>query len=229
MVVDNITRLIDAISRLLGTVIWPTLILFLVVRYKSAFASFFQTVSEFSIKGGGVEASGKRQIADAKEALILAAVAQSGPDTSPQDRASEVTAAAKAVESITPRTLRRARIAKVLWVDDRPTNNVQERRALEALGIGVDLSTSTDDAIAILHKQKFDVIISDMGRPPDPRAGYTLLDKVRASGNATPLVFYASSRAPEHIAESRRRGAMGCTNRPDELLEYVLSAIGRGD
>jgi hypothetical protein len=53
-----------------------------------------------------------------------------------------------------------------------------------------------------------------------------LLDKLRESGNRTPFIIYAGSRAPEHQAEARRRGAIGCTNRPEELFEMVLSALG---
>ena len=171
----------------------------------------------------------QRKQAEAKDALIAATVALTKPGTSSEITANDVVAATKAVEAVTPRTIRQASKAKVLWVDDRPTNNAQERRALEALGIDFVLSTTTEGALANLKNQKFDVVISDMGRPPDPQAGYTLLDKMRSSGDTTPLVFYAGSRAPEHIAESRRRGAMGCTNRPDELFEYVLAAIRRNN
>jgi CheY-like chemotaxis protein len=131
-------------------------------------------------------------------------------------------------EAATPRVIRRTAGAKVLWVDDRPKNNVYERQALEALGVGFVLALSTDEALEKLARQKFDAIISDMGRPPDPQAGYTLLDHLRASGDRTPFIIYAGSRAPEHQAESRRRGAVGCTNQPSELLEMVLAAIGRG-
>jgi DNA-binding NtrC family response regulator len=89
------------------------------------------------------------------------------------------------------------------------------------------LSTSTDDALAKTQNRTFDAIISDMGRPPDPRAGYTLLDALRNRGDQTPFVIYAGSRAPEHVAESQRHGAVGCTNLPQELIELVLSALGR--
>ncbi len=67
--------------------------------------------------------------------------------------------------------------------------------------------------------------ISDMGRPPDDRAGYTLLEQLRANGDQTPLIIYAGSRSPEHVAEARRRGAFGCTNRPQELYEMVLAVL----
>jgi CheY-like chemotaxis protein len=99
---------------------------------------------------------------------------------------------------------------------------------LEALGVTFVLAKSTDEALDKLRPQSIDLIISDMGRPSDSQAGYTLLDKLRASGDRTPFVIYAGSRASEHRAEARRRGAIGCTNRPDELFEMVLSALGRG-
>jgi CheY-like chemotaxis protein len=120
-----------------------------------------------------------------------------------------------------------AEISTVLWADDCPNNNVYERQALEAVGINVVLAVSTEEALEKLNQQKFDAIISDMGRPPDKQAGYTLLDKLRSSGNQTPFVIYAGSKAPEHIVESRRRGAIGCTNNPNELFEMVLAAVGR--
>jgi CheY-like chemotaxis protein len=123
--------------------------------------------------------------------------------------------------------IHRAEQATVLWVDDRPRNNSYERQALEALGITFVLATSTDEALNELGRRPFNVIIWDMSRPPDPHAGYTLLDKIRAEGNQTPFIIYAGSRAPQHVAESRRHGADGCTNRPDELFEMVLSAVAR--
>ena len=124
--------------------------------------------------------------------------------------------------------IRTARRSTVLWVDDNPDNNVHERQALEALGVSFVLATSTEEALEKLESQSFDAIISDMGRPPDPKAGYTLLDKLRASGDQTPFIIYAGSRTPKHQAEARQHGAMGCTNRPDELFEMVLMALGRG-
>jgi CheY-like chemotaxis protein len=110
-------------------------------------------------------------------------------------------------------------------VDDRPDNNEYERQALEALGVKITISTATDDALAKIGRQHFDAIISDMGRPPDPQAGYTLLDKLRTSGNQIPFIIYASSRSPEHRTEAKRRGAVGCTNRATELFAMVVSAL----
>jgi CheY-like chemotaxis protein len=187
---------------------------------------FFSSLGEFTLKGAGFEASAKRKQTEA--AAALAAAAGSRPEATPETTAQEARAAAEIVsEAVTPRLLRQARTSQILWVDDRPSNNINERRALEALGIVIVISTSTEDALEKLKLKSFDAIISDMGRPPDARAGYTLLDALRASGDKTPFIIYAGSRAPEHQAEAQRRGAIGCTNRANELFEMVLAAVGR--
>ena len=123
--------------------------------------------------------------------------------------------------------VRRTRKSNILWVDDRPNNNIYERQSLGALGISFTLAQSTEEALEKISKQSFDAIISDMGRPPDSSAGYTLLDTLRSQNLQIPFIIYAGSRAPKHVAESRRRGAIGCTNNATELFEMVLSAIGR--
>jgi CheY-like chemotaxis protein len=204
-------------------------LVFILVRFRSALGEFISSMGEFSLKGAGFEASARRQQVEAAAALTAAALSRPDAAAAPGTAAKDVRAAAQLVtEMVTPRLIRRARNATVLWVDDRPGNNTNERHALEAVGVNFALATSTEEALDRLKNQTFDAIISDMGRPPDPQAGYTLLDKLRSSGDQTPFIIYAGSTAPEHRAEARRRGAQGSTNRPDELFEMVLSTLGLG-
>jgi CheY-like chemotaxis protein len=113
----------------------------------------------------------------------------------------------------------------ILWVDDRPENNTHERQAFEAMGLRFTLALSTDDAFDRLSQSKYVAIISDMGRREGPREGYVLLDRLRESGDGTPLFFYASSNAPEHKRETREHGGQGCTNNAQELFEMVTRAV----
>jgi len=228
MTIENALKLLDAVTKLFGVLVWPAVLVFILIRFGSALREFIASMGEFSLKGAGFEASAKRK-AEAAAALAAAAVSHPEAGAAPEAMARDARAAAQVVtEMVTPRMIRRAGRATVLWVDDRPSNNVHERQALEALGVSFVLATSTNEALEELERQSFDSITSDMGRPPDPQAGYTLLDKLRASGDETPFIIYAGSRAPEHRAESRRRGALGCTNRADELFEMVLSVLGQG-
>ncbi len=99
---------------------------------------------------------------------------------------------------------------------------------LEALGIQFTISKSTEDALERLERKHYDLIISDMSRPPDQQAGYTLLEQVRARNITTPFIIYAGSKKPEYIAEARKRGAFGTTNDPQELFELVVAALKNG-
>jgi CheY-like chemotaxis protein len=142
-------------------------------------------------------------------------------DQSPPDSARLLATAQRA----TAATRTAVRAPKILWVDDRPDNNIHERGAMEAAGFSVHTALTTEAAERRVAKEPFDVIISDMGRPEGPQAGYDLLERLRASGKTTPFIIYASSGSAEHRAEAKRRGAVGCTNNPAELLEMVTAAI----
>lgn len=165
----------------------------------------------------GFSISARGQAAAAHSLLQAAAERQEPLD---EDLArSEIEAAARGAESL-------GRAPRVLWVDDQPSNNRHERSALHALGMQVTMSVSTEDALALLStKAAFDVIISDMARPEGEMAGYSLLESLRRSGSTTPFLIYSSSGDPRHFDEAIRRGAQGSTNRPDELVEMVSSAL----
>jgi CheY-like chemotaxis protein len=113
----------------------------------------------------------------------------------------------------------------ILWVDDRPDNNVYERRAFEAMGISFTLVESTAEALEELRRRRFAAIISDMGRREGPREGYALLDQIRKDGNQTPLFFYASSNSAEHRREAAEHGGQGATNNAQELFRMVMRSV----
>src|SRR5258708_5452161 len=123
------------------------------------------------------------EIVAAAKLLVAAAIDQmkaegtETPNTKPVPER-ETETAERISELITPKATRQLAGATVLWVDDRPNNNTSERQALEELGIQFTISTSTEDALEKLQQENYNVIISDMGRPPDRQAGYTLLEEI---------------------------------------------------
>jgi CheY-like chemotaxis protein len=171
----------------------------------------------------------RRAVRELAEKIAMAIARTSGPAPAPapprrgddagHDDASEL------VKSLGPERETKKHRKLVLWVDDRPDNNVIERRSMEAYNIDFVLAQSTGQALAQLRKQQFDAIISDMGRPPDSRAGYTLLEAVRGSGDQIPYFIYAGSRDPARVREARSRGAQGTTNMSAELLQMLLQAL----
>jgi CheY-like chemotaxis protein len=219
---DQVIRLISAVAQLCGVFVWPVVLLLVVVQFRTPLAELFRNAGQFSLKGAGFEASITRQREEAVAALG-AAVATRGADGNDTKKPPDLQEVANSLPSL--RNQQRIQGSRILWVDDRPGNNNYERQALEALGIRVDISTSTEDALNRIRRRSYDMIISDMGRPPDARAGYTLLDELRARGDQTPYFIYASSRAPEHVAEARQHGAVGCTNLATELVQTVTEVL----
>jgi hypothetical protein len=164
-----------------------------------------------------------RELAD-KIAVAIARTSGPAPALAPARRGDD-DETSKLVKSLRSERETKKRQKIVLWVDDRPDNNIIERRSMENYNIDFVLAKSTGQALAALRKQPFDAIISDMARPPDSRAGYTLLEAVRDSGDQTPYFIYSGSRAPEHVREARSLGAQGTTNRGDELIQMLLQAL----
>jgi CheY-like chemotaxis protein len=116
----------------------------------------------------------------------------------------------------------------ILWVDDRPENNVYERGAFEAIGISFTLALSTQEGLDLLKRNSFAAIISDMGRREGPREGYVLLDIIREQGNHTPFFIYAGSNSTEDKRETTKHGGQGTTNNPEELFQMVTAALIKG-
>lgn len=163
------------------------------------------------------------------ESDVRALIASAKEEGVQQGEQNVVRASSTAAEVRGPESAKGARTRlKALWVDDRPTNNTNEIQWLEKLlGMQFETKTSTDEAIEALaaNQTGYALVISDMGRPGDPRAGYTLLERIRERGSQVPFIIYAGSSAAAYDEEARRRGALGSTNSPTRLLELVTQAL----
>lgn len=216
------------------TVVWAVVVVFFLVLFRAPITKFLARLSQVKLKADktGVELSFQAQQAEAGEFLALATETKAKSSGIEQPPDAKETAQ-KTVREAAPRTeAERFSRAEVLWVDDHPDNNIHERKAFEAIGLRFTLARSTEEALTILggRDRPFAAIISDMGRPPDPRAGYTLLDTLRSPGRGdkTPFIIYAGSSAPEHKRETTEHGGQGCTNYPEELFRLVTKAIIEG-
>ena len=116
--------------------------------------------------------------------------------------------------------------ARILWIDDCPANNKNEERMLMRLGSEIDYATSTEEADKLLAKteNKYRLIISDMERNGDAKAGLRYLEQYRLRHNPLPFIFYLGSLDKD---KALPRGAFGLTNSPAELLHLILDALER--
>jgi len=113
----------------------------------------------------------------------------------------------------------------ILWVDDRPENNISLRNMFLRYNIDVIIALSTEQALHELKSRKFSLIISDMGRREGPREGYVLLDKIRENGDKTPFLIFSIGKLARHDEEARSHGAQGTTDNANELVELVFQQL----
>jgi len=231
--IDDIVKLFDAITKLISVVMWPVVAVIAISYFAPPLQTFLRNLKEGTFEAPGIKFSGKSQ-AEATAAIASASVARLdltnlSPDASKELQAQiskSVAGSAKAVSALTnvsPQSTNQNK--QILWVDDRPTNNTYEKQAFEKLGFTVTNALSTAQALDTVRKQKYDLIISDMGRPEGQRAGYDLLAKLKEQKVTTPFIIYSSANTADMRAEAIREGAFGSTNRPDELLHLAADAL----
>lgn len=121
--------------------------------------------------------------------------------------------------------------AHILWVDDHPENNIAERKILDSFGMSVDIARSTNEAILKLTQEKsdtgqrYDVIISDMGRGLKRDEGKQFLTRIRRDHKIdVPVIYYVGKYNPKDGVPPY---AFGMTNRPEQLLLYIMDALER--
>lgn len=116
------------------------------------------------------------------------------------------------------------RLARILWVDDRPDGNLYETIALERFGRFVTKATSTEAALRYLAELDFALIITDVARGGDAQAGEDLIRKVRGDGRSVPIVVYTTGAVAQrrHLLDA---GADAVVDVPDDLVDEVNARI----
>ncbi|MCI0515817.1 response regulator [candidate division KSB1 bacterium] len=113
---------------------------------------------------------------------------------------------------------------QMLWVDDHPENNLNERRMFKQLKVDIDTAKSTTEALEMLKFAHYQIILSDMLRDQEKTAGLEFLKRLREIDLQTPVIFYIGVIDPERGTPAQ---SFGLTNRPDELLHLVIDAVER--
>jgi CheY-like chemotaxis protein len=228
--VDQISKLLEAAGSLISAVAWPALILFIVWRFREPISGLASDVRAAVREGRATVKAGPAgiEISTAEAAALIqdAEVSRGGGKSGEDGGTGKATTVASAVEEIAEVVKSEPDAApRVLWVDDSPANNRIEERALRELGVAIRFCLSTDEALLQLSREPFDLVISDLGRPGDRKAGFTLIERMRERGDETPVIIYTSRASPEDRNQARERGAFGQTASPSELAELVARAL----
>src|SRR5579884_571902 len=105
------------------------------------------------------------------------------------------------------------RAKSVLWVDDEVEGLAAHRRFLEAQGFTVAAAAHGDDALALLRRQPYSVVLLDEQMPG--RRGLELLGEIRAIDPTVPVVMVTQSED-----EATLREAIGV-----EVDDYLVKPV----
>ena len=114
--------------------------------------------------------------------------------------------------------------AAVLLVNDFPSEISHVIEVLSDLGLKVQVVRSTSEAIAVLSRQRFHAVISDMARDGIEDEGLRLLKRMREMQIDVPIVFTVGRFDP---ARGTPPFAFGITNRVDECLNLLFDVLER--
>jgi DNA-binding response OmpR family regulator len=101
----------------------------------------------------------------------------------------------------------------ILWIDDEIDGLAAHRRFLEGQGFAVEQAAHGDDALALLRRQPYSVVLLDEQMPG--RRGLELIPEIRAIDPAMPVVMVTQSED-----ESILREAIGI-----EVDDYLVKPV----
>jgi hypothetical protein len=121
---------------------------------------------------------------------------------------------------------------RVLLVDDEADSRDLLNFVLESCGAQVETAASAAEAIEIIRRESFDVIISDIGMPEED--GYDLIGRIKelpdAQGGNTPAIALTAYARAEDRVRALRSGFQLHIAKPvesPELIAAVANLAGR--
>ena len=110
-------------------------------------------------------------------------------------------------------------MSRILVVDDEEGVRTFVAEALEAEGAEIATAASGDEAAALLDRQGFDVVVTDLKMPG--RDGLALLAKIRAEQPETQVILLTAHGTVETAVQAMKAGAFDYLQKPigspDEL------------
>jgi two-component system nitrogen regulation response regulator NtrX len=112
-------------------------------------------------------------------------------------------------------------VAKVLIVDDEQSIRYVLREILEDEKYQVSDASNGQEALDLLQKEAFDVVLSDVKMPK--MDGLELLDKVIKEGIDTQFIMISAHGTIDTALEATRKGAFDFIEKPPDLNRVLLA------
>lgn len=115
--------------------------------------------------------------------------------------------------------------ATILVVDDEPGVRDMLADALRMQGYAVEVAADGHSGLREIHDGHFDLVISDVNMPKV--SGFELLERMRATGNETPVILLTARGDRADVAVGFRAGADDYVTKPFGLEELLLRVAAR--
>lgn len=123
---------------------------------------------------------------------------------------------------------------RILWVDDKPDNNLQHREVFSSFGVQFVIAKTTGEAKKSLDSaNSFDLIISNMGRQPNeneadnPREGLVFLKFLEDKNIKTPKIIYTKPANVENYSDEVNKLHASITQGYTGLFKEILRNIAK--
>jgi CheY-like chemotaxis protein len=123
---------------------------------------------------------------------------------------------------------------RIIWVDDKPRTTLAVRAELENEGAIVDSVASSEELTAKLSSSSphYDLIVSDLRRGGDPRAGLEYLQKIKDEPELPPRLIFTSIRGVakyrteiEELRANSKGRFLGVVTSGEEFFKTVFKQL----
>ncbi|MBI5026796.1 MAG: response regulator [Nitrospirae bacterium] len=115
---------------------------------------------------------------------------------------------------------------KILVVDDEKLIRWSLGKALQTAGYDVDAATNGDEALQMMEKFRYDIVVTDLRMPG--LTGIELLKKIKEKGSVPPVIFVSAYLSNKVIDDAIQSGAFKCVSKPfqmENILHVVREAL----
>ncbi|MDH5544661.1 MAG: diguanylate cyclase [Gammaproteobacteria bacterium] len=116
-------------------------------------------------------------------------------------------------------------LKNVLVVDDEAPIRIMIQEILEDSHYAVKTAASAEEALELIKKEDFGVILSDIRMAG--MSGVELLKKIKVKGAAVPVIIMTSYASLDATIEVLKAGAFDFLIKPFDELDFVVNAVDR--
>lgn len=210
----------------IATFAWPLTVLIIALTFRKIFERLTQK-DQMTFQVGGLEISVAQAAKQTGEGLsdLQARVAKL------EDSDNGTVYTPPLAPALTKTASQSDPALSILWGDDNPANNAFLIEKLERDGCQIRKELSTSAAMAALRSDRFDIVISDLGRVEDGRAndfaGLDLLSSMKEKQITVPTLIFAGNRGLQNESSLLAAGARMVTSSAVDVFQFVAAHSGR--